>query len=414
MKIVVLTPNYPRKNSRMNGIFIHQQIKALVALGLDCHVLMTYNWFPPLGLHRLHPYWKMGYDRHQQLFDEFEGVKIHKVPVFIKMPNRFFSEDPSLREAKVLAEYIKNSDEFFDVDWIYGNFLTDYAYIGVLIKQMIGIKTASIARGDDVHAWPQENPLLLPLIQEVFEKSDLLLANSARLAEDAKLLVTFPERRLMEVVYNGVDLDRFSPALEKERDQLRVKFGLKNKTKYLLCVATPVALKGWLVLLDAIATARDVFSGWVLLCVTVIRENTDALDLHKEALDRDIAQFIEVIGQLEHRDLAEYYQAVDAFVLPSLNEGLANVVLEAAASNLPILITDVGGHKEIFENSKSCQIAKPNDVQDLIGGLKNLVLSIDNIHDTRKIVSAQVGSYLKNAQKLKALFTAYNENSAEV
>lgn len=398
----------------MNGIFIHQQIKALAQLGIECHIIMEYNWFPPAGFHRLHAYWREGFEKFKNIFDSFEGITIHKVPVFVKMPNRFFSEDHVERTAKAIARYIRNSPFLCDADWIYAHFLTDHAFIGTKVKALTNIRLVSIARGDDVHAWPQENPALLSVIQEVFQKTDLLLANSQKLADDANDLVAEKYRRSIEIIYNGIDLEKFYPVGEEEKITFAHKFELDERKKHVLCVATPVALKGWLVLLDAIAASKKLFEGWILLCVTVNRNQADFLDLNSEAKARGIGSFIRILGQVEHGLLADLYRSVDAFVLPSFNEGLSNAVLEAAASNLPLLITDVGGHKEIFENSKSSILVKPNDVEDLANGLNSLLNeTILHSSDTRQLVANQVGTYLQNAEKLKNILIQ-NINSVEV
>lgn len=173
----------------MNGIFIHQQIKALQDLGCECHVLQDYNWYPWGGLHKSHGYWKAGFDTFHNYLDVVEGVTIHKVSSFVKMPNRFFPENYYDRLARSFARYIQKSPELKNSDWIYAHFLTDFGYIGTKVKALTGIKLASMARGDDVHAWPKENPSLIHHIEEVFGSSDLLLANSKQLGEDANELV---------------------------------------------------------------------------------------------------------------------------------------------------------------------------------------------------------------------------------
>lgn len=390
----------------MNGIFIHQQVKALASLGIECHILMPYNWFPKFNLHQFHPYWREGFESYSNLFDFYEGISIQPVPVFVKMPNRLFPENPYQREANALAEYIQNRPALQSADFICAHFMTETAYVGVLLKEKLEKPLVSFARGDDIHVWPKERPALLEHVVSVFQNSDLLIANSRKLAEDAKTLVHERVKKNIEVVYNGIDYHKFFPGDLIRKKEIQLSFGLQTELKYLLCVATPVALKGWIELFDAIQNNVHDFGHWKLLCVTVNRDFPDKLDLEKEAEKRGILHLVKFFGQLPHQELSQLYQAADAFVLPSYNEGMANVVLEAAASNLPLLITDVGGHREIFGDSESCIFVKPTDSKSMSEGLSEF-LQLQNQNstsaDTRAIVIRKVGSYLDNARKFAEL-----------
>ncbi|PZX57793.1 glycosyltransferase involved in cell wall biosynthesis [Algoriphagus ratkowskyi] len=389
----------------MNGIFIHQQVKALQELGCECHVVQDYNWFPSGGLHKYHSYWHDGYNAYNNCFRMVEGITIHPVATFIKMPNRLFPDNYYDRLAKSFSRYIKKTPVLKDADWIYAHFLTDFAFIGTKVKELTGIKLASIARGDDVHAWPEENPSLLDNIRTVFLKSDLLFANSKQLGIDANMLLLPSEQQPVHVVYNGVDLNKFRPVVDGlEKQQLRDKFDLKADKKYILCVATPVALKGWLLLLDALAEVKDEISNWELICVAVNRSTSDALNLKTESSLRGIENFVNVVGQVFHDDLADLYRACDAFVLASYNEGMANALLEAAATNLRVIASDVGGHSEIFVNSSDLSLVQPGSVSDLKIALQKLFSSdLDKPSGTRQMV-LKVGSYQDNARKILEKF----------
>jgi glycosyltransferase involved in cell wall biosynthesis len=393
----------------MNGIFIHQQVKALQDLGCECHVLQDYNWYPPAGFHKYHTYWKEGFNAYHNYFKYIDGIRIHPVASYIKMPNRIFPENYYDRLARSFSKYIIKSPALKNTDWIYAHFLTDFAFIGSKVKEMTGIKLASIARGDDVHAWPEENPMLLENIRKVFLKSDLLFANSKQLSIDANNLLFPSERRRIHVVYNGVDLDKFRPVIDNfEKKKLKDKFNLKANKKYLICVATPVALKGWLLLLDALAEVKDGISNWELLCVAVHRSTSDALNLKTESSMRGIENFVKVMGQVSHDDLADLYRACDAFVLASYNEGMANALLEAAATNLNIIVSDVGGHSEIFASTPGLSLIKPGNLNDLKVALLNLFTENSNVSAGTREVVMKVGTYRDNARKILEKFNEKN------
>ena len=52
-----------------------------------------------------------------------------------------------------------------------------------------------------------------------------------------------------------------------------------------------------------------------------------------------------------HDSIADLYRTSDVFVLPSLNEGMSNALLEAMASGLPVIVTDTGGTSELIDGN---------------------------------------------------------------
>jgi glycosyltransferase involved in cell wall biosynthesis len=58
----------------------------------------------------------------------------------------------------------------------------------------------------------------------------------------------------------------------------------------------------------------------------------------------------------ERSDVADVLRGLDCFVLPSLAEGISNTLLEAMATGLPIIATQVGGNTELLDDSKACLV----------------------------------------------------------
>ena len=71
----------------------------------------------------------------------------------------------------------------------------------------------------------------------------------------------------------------------------------------------------------------------------------------------------------ERADVPDVMRGLDCFVLPSLAEGISNTILEAMASGLPVLATDVGGNAELVVDGRTGEIVAPGDVEALANGL---------------------------------------------
>jgi glycosyltransferase involved in cell wall biosynthesis len=405
VKILILTDNYPRKNALNNGVFIHQQVKALQQLGAEVHVLLLHNWFPPAGLHMLHPMWRTGHEQRNIFFEEYEGVMIHRVPAFIRMPSRFFRENTYDRATRSLYKYISGDKQLRDADWIYAQFLTDNGYIGAKLKDMLGMKLAAIARGDDVHAWPENDPSLVPNIRYVFEHADLMLANNKRLAKDALHWAdkTAPE---FKVAYNGVayqDLER-KEVDAATLDELRKQYNIPAGKKILLCIARAEYLKGWNELLEAFSECRGQLADWVLLAITDHISGRYAVNIPAKVADLGLESHVLVHNFVPHSQVKQLYHMSQAFILPSYNEGLSNAVLEAMSSGLWVITTDVGGHSEIIQNNISGFLIPPKSKEDIKAALLYLATNYEtrNSEVSTKAVAAMhhYGDYLKNAAVL--------------
>ncbi len=77
-------------------------------------------------------------------------------------------------------------------------------------------------------------------------------------------------------------------------------------------------------------------------------------------------------GYLEGEELASVYSSCDMFVFPSITDTFGNVVLEAQASGLPVIVTDVGGPQENLIHSKTGLVVKGDDAGELLHAILKL------------------------------------------
>jgi glycosyltransferase involved in cell wall biosynthesis len=74
----------------------------------------------------------------------------------------------------------------------------------------------------------------------------------------------------------------------------------------------------------------------------------------------------------QQTDPRPYLQAADIFMLPSRQEGFSNALLEAMASGLPVVATDVGGNSEAVVNGDGGWIVRPEDAEALANAVQSL------------------------------------------
>jgi len=165
------------------------------------------------------------------------------------------------------------------------------------------------------------------------ERTDRIIANSKRGKNEIVEHYGFPEERI-EVIYSGVDCERFRPSSEK-----RLGEGAR-----LLFVGTGFERKG----LHFCIGALKHLPADVRLCVIGKGDTARYAALaRKEGVDSRV----EFPGQ--NRDIAAVYGEADLLVHPAIYEPFANVCLEALASGLPVITSRINGASEVIEQGKS-------------------------------------------------------------
>jgi glycosyltransferase involved in cell wall biosynthesis len=138
-----------------------------------------------------------------------------------------------------------------------------------------------------------------------------------------------------QVIYNGVDVDRFGEGTDEERRQARERLGLPD-VPLAVCVARLSRQKGQDVLLAAWPAVRQRVPDAELLLVGE-GEDRDALE------SRGVAG-VRFVG--ERRDIPDWLAATDLYVSSSRWEGMSFSILEAMARGRSVVATDVAGSRE--------------------------------------------------------------------
>src|SRR5436190_96326 len=93
---------------------------------------------------------------------------------------------------------------------------------------------------------------------------------------------------------------------------------------------------------------------------------------YSEALAKSLPEAF-FTGYLRGKELATAYASADVFVFPSTTDTFGNVILEAQACGLPVVVSDSGGPKELVEDKANGLITKSHDVEDFTRAIRALV-----------------------------------------
>ena len=167
----------------------------------------------------------------------------------------------------------------------------------------------------------------------------------------------------------GIDLKRFSlrPEIIKKAEELKV-----NGIFTFLFVGRLVGDKGINELVEAFVRLQSEIKNTRLLLVGTFEDKLDPLNSDTLQAIHSIDK-IKVLGVKKGDELIAYYAASDSFVLPSYREGFPNTLLEAGAMDLPLIVTDINGSREIVEDGKNGIIISPKDSDALYYAMKDIV-----------------------------------------
>jgi glycosyltransferase involved in cell wall biosynthesis len=191
--------------------------------------------------------------------------------------------------------------------------------------------------------------------------------------EDLQVLARLgvPKHKLV-LLGNGVDLQRFRPgADESSRRRARAHLGVDSDALVVGMVARLVWQKGFREIFAAAENMRATHPDVVFVVVGGSDpDKADAISPGDLAAARRRGHIV-FAGDRDHME--HVYPAFDLFVLPSYREGFPRSAMEAAASGLPVIATDIRGCRQVVSHGQNGLLVPLNDPVRLAAAIETLV-----------------------------------------
>lgn len=220
---------------------------------------------------------------------------------------------------------------------------------GVLAARLAGI--SAIVHGE--HGWGVIDPMGLKMKRVLIRRFVSVMIKEYTCVSKQMVQWLRNDIRVKKTVtqiYNGVDFERYSPS----------KPTATNSGVIIGVVGRLDPIKDHPTLFKAFQVVRKKISDVELL---VIGDGPE-----REKLEKIAGKGITFLGN--RRDVPELMKSMDVFVLPSLNEGISNTILEAMATAVPVIATNVGGNPELVKDGISGRLFEVGDSE----GLANIIL----------------------------------------
>lgn len=211
------------------------------------------------------------------------------------------------------------------------------------------------------HGWVFDEPLspIRRLAYQMMERAtarakDAIITLSQHDAQRAVNVLRIPKEKI-HTIPNGISSPTFLPRdTARKKLQEKADTSLSNEQPWISVIAGLYKTKGVDVLLDAVHQRASLQQHPVL----ILGAGPESKSLKSQVSSLNLSG-VHFLGHIENA--AQYLKAFDCFVLPSRKEGTPYVLLEAAAADLPIVTTRVGGIEEYFADDPKTVIVAPEN-----------------------------------------------------
>lgn len=294
--------------------------------------------------------------------EDIDGYTVHRVPVLRKRVEQCTPPE--------MASFIINAaipavrlTRAFRPAVLHVYFGVPTGPVGLLASRLCHVPYLLSLRGGDVPGFLPDtlgwmHRIAAPFNRRVWDGAAVVVANSPGLRDLAQRSL---QHGTVEMAPNGVDLDTYAPPAQPRADGVfRILF-----------VGRLVAQKGARFILEALPHLLAEHGPDVEM--VIVGSGSEEEALRKLAHDLDIQDHVRFAGWVGRDEMPACYQQADVFVLPSFEEGMPNVVLEAMASGLPIVTTDIYGNRELVKDGVNGYLLPVGDSEAIRVALSRLM-----------------------------------------
>ncbi len=294
-----------------------------------------------------------------------QGMEVFRVPVIRKRIDRCsvpemltFIISATVNSGKIIKK--------FRPEKIIAFFGIPSGPVALWIKHRFKIPYILSLRGGDVPGFLGESlgmyhAISSPLLYSIWRNADKIVTNSRRLKSLAK---GFAPGLKISIIPNGFDRVNHEPKRDKRnKKDVRIltagRLSHQKGIEYLL-KALPALEKKW--------SRKD-------YRIEIVGDGPLRKTLEEMAIHLSIDGKITFSGWVSQEELSQKYRQSDLFVLPSLDEGMPNVILEAMAHGLPIITTTILKGDDLVRDGYNGFLVSPRDTIEL---MKKMVYLIED------------------------------------
>jgi teichuronic acid biosynthesis glycosyltransferase TuaC len=379
MRVLCLTTSYPQDGDPMSGIFVKTNAEALARHGVEVIVVAPVPYVP-YGFEHLSEKWEKY--RNTPRYYELGGIPVHR-PRYLQLPLGDHWTMAHCAYSRAI-----NSCCTPRPDFIHGHFAYPPGLAAVNWSKRNGVPSCLTLHGDDVNTYPYVNRLCRRRFATACHEVDVLLAVSSALASRTGQLIG-KQPQLLPI---GVNRRLFSDLPDKATARSILR--LPPDGPLVVYVGSLLASKGLRELIEAFTVlAEDGIRG-VLVGDGPLRAQADQ------------CPNVTLAGLCDNPRVLLHMRAADVVVLPTYNEGMPTVLIEAGWVGVPVVASAVGGIPELLSGDRGLLI-EPKKPDQIIQGIRKVFANPEHAHQRAECLRRHVQTEYDaddNARKLMEMY----------
>lgn len=317
----------------------------------------------------------------------------------LRQPGLLYHSYKRTNEIKNVKLKIKRTVVYFTIhrlrpDIIHVQWPTHISSIISLLGDK-SFKFALSVRGTQINILPMVDSTMAKFYRDTFPFINGFQAVSQTIAEKTTHFgVSQKKIKIIRSPIPGFFFDAFEPERIPSRTPLKI-----------VSIGRFHWIKGYGFALDAMKLIKE--KGIQFKYSIVAKGRVPDEILHQIA-DLGISSEVEIIQGIDYGKIPEFLKANSILILPSISEGIANVVLEAMAVGLPVISTDCGGMKEVIENGQNGWLVPTRAARELADCILNYCnLEEEKINQVRLNAHNRIKNHFNEKDSIKAFIDFY-------
>ena len=249
-------------------------------------------------------------------------------------------------------------------DLLHASYATGYG----TLARLVGFRPYLLSVwGSDVFLFPKKSIFHRWFLKGNLQAADHLCSTSKAMRFEVESICS--DLKKVDITPFGVDVNKFLSKGLSQKDKALFTIGTIKTLSHIYGIDTLIIGFSKLVETMRLENIKQAES----LRLLIVGGGPQRAYLESLAENLGVSELVEFTGEIEHSNIAEYYNKLDVFVAVSRSESFGVSVLEASASALPVIVSDVGGLPEVVVHGKTGFIIPADAPEDLASTLAKMI-----------------------------------------